>query len=339
MTLQEKVMNDKDKSILSRILLIADIAALVAVSLFTVSAVKIMGEKCHELREADISKDHSGIIYYDDHLYAMLGFGIEIDARETGNEERMDEFITSSLRSIDERVYGTFAIYTMVIAAALALFLYETFRNKHILSIVLSTMLIYLLLFGVFALSSLIHEIPVYLPRGEACIGLIVSILSVVGGCCALGLLIRKIRFKKITALLAIPLVIALFIFGTIFEAQLYCPKQIESFDYITSSISEDYEGEYLYDDNRNVIIVDGKEYGPQLVDNPNYLKGAGRIGAFAFELADPYSGNGLELVRQFNLEDGNIASGQGLPYWVYLIYGIKALCWIALSSMIKEKA
>ena len=113
---------ERKKSLLGKILLVAGIAALLTVSFFTVRAVKVMSRNYQELRNTDCSRDLSGTVFYDDGLYAVLGYGIELDSRETGNQERMDEFLSSSLRHIDERFCAAAVIYTLVIVTVIALF-------------------------------------------------------------------------------------------------------------------------------------------------------------------------------------------------------------------------
>ena len=150
-----------------------------------------------------------------------------------------------------------------------------------------------------------------------------VSLLSVIGGHCAFGLLLRKIPFKNVVSVFAIPVIIALFLLGTVLSGQLYTDPEIESFDYVAEQTGDAYGNAY-YDDDKNVIIVDGREYKPELVENPDHLKGIARIAAFVFEVLNPYSGNSLEMIRQI------IEKTPAL--WAVLFYSVKALCWIVLS-------
>ncbi len=66
---------------------------------------------------------------------------------------------------------------------------------------------------------------------------------------------------------------------GTGFEGRLYSSPTTDSFDYIAQEIKphiydKDFDGDVYYDEEKNVLILNGEEYEPRQVDNPDYLTG-----------------------------------------------------------------
>ncbi len=87
------------------------------------------------------------------------------------------------------------------------------------------------------------------------------------------------------------------------------------------------------YDENKNAVIVDGREYAPQLIDNADAYHGLQRAGAYVFELLNPYSGNSLYFLE---ISEEKIR----LSVIVLLLYGMKACMWTMLCGLntAKEK-
>ena len=156
------------------------------------------------------------------------------------------------------------------------------------------------------------------------------SLLSVTGGSCALGLMLRRIKYKKIAAVLAIPLVFVLFLVGTGIEAGLYSPKTVSSFSYVTELVGEENLGDYRYDDEKDAVVGNGQEFPPEIVPNPEHSVGAERAAGLAFTVINPYAGNGLELLRQ--------ALYAEIPLWAVLLPIVKSVFWIGLAALAPGK-
>ncbi|MBQ6395575.1 MAG: hypothetical protein IJH87_04455, partial [Atopobiaceae bacterium] len=155
----------------------------------------------------------------------------------------------------------------------------------------------------------------------------IASIASVAGGGCAFALLLRNVGAKQIVAVVALPLSIGLIISGSLVEAGIFAVPTFDSFDYVISTIPEDRIDEAYYDEDLDAIVFDGIEYPPEKVPNPNLLEGPKRIAGIAYELLNPFAGNCIDMVRQFDDE-------VSIPVWIYPIYLLKAFVWMLLSSL-----
>ena len=129
-----------------------------------------------------------------------------------------------------------------------------------------------------------------------------------------------------------IPVILLLYLFSAQFEARLLMDPNADSFDYLYETLRE--SDEPVYDPERNVMVVNGKEYPPESVPNPEYLTGASRIGAVAFEVIDPWSGSPLELAREIAESESASPGRDLLPAWFLALYAVKALLWIAASAL-----
>ena len=325
--------NKKIRRAAGLVLCLCGLALFLAAAVLTFSALGRLGENYLRFAQADLTEDFNDAVIYDDHLYAQLAFGIEILSSEPGKAERMDAFLAGAMPLIYERILAAGVLYTMLVTAAGALFLYNRWGRspkKHTAAILLYPLAIYLLFLAVVFGGSAFRRIPVpALPR-EAVVPLVLSVVSVMAGECALGVLLRKIRYKTAAAVAAVPLVFALFLVGTALEGRFFSPPYTESFSYITATVEEDYTGEFYYDEEKNVVVLDGQEYPPEQAPNEDHLTGVEKLGAVVFEALVPCSGNGLALIRADAQLD--------LPAWAVCLYVMKAICWTVACALIPEK-
>ena len=325
----------KKKDLFRIITIVAFIAFLVALTVCSYMAVRQLSE-CYEfLKNGDIVKGFSGTIYYYDHIYASIGHGLEVLPNEQGAKQRLTEFLQTSLLSIDKRILSCGLVYTMF---GTSLLLYNLFsdkeesRRKQILKTVAAVFGTYVLFIGMINVLCALFHVPFYFPGFKDLLSIFAGLVCIVAGCCVFGILLRVIRFKRILAIVMVPVVLLLFLFSTSFEGQLYSPAEIDSFDYVyeidSRILDENFEGECYYDLDKNVMVVEGKEYPPEKVDNPEHLKGLSRISAFLYEAVDPYSGTTLYMAQEISeIESSPLIS---------LGYLLKAAFGIALSKFIK---
>ena len=311
----------------------AAICAFAAVMLFSFKAFRNLSDGYRAMKHADLSADYSGEISYDDHLYASVGYGVVLDSTVENKEASMRSFLDSSLRLIDRRIFSAGLVYTMLITALLVFPICEKHRDDRggmTVGIWVSAILIYLLyLGGIFGLHKY-FGIPFHIPGIRALVFLFVGFISVLGGNFVLAILISRPRrawLKIAFGILAVPAVYALFLFSFLFEAGLYSEPYIESFDYVAEIddrvLDENFEGAY-YDGEKNVLVVDGTEYEPQTVENPEHFTGKKRTGAIVYEMLDPYSGNSLDMVQQaLDTRFGPVIS---------LLYAVKGMFWMLLG-------
>ncbi|MBQ7687770.1 MAG: hypothetical protein IJT27_00995 [Clostridia bacterium] len=329
-----KKINEKT---IGKLLIAAGILFCVIVLAASFLAIRNLRADYLNLTQLDLSEDTSATISYDDRLYASMGAGIEIDHNDNDNESRLADFIENSLRSVDTRILSCGILYVMMFVTVFAFPLYIKFgrnRKKHVLITAGCVFLSYAFFLAAVYLMFLAFRIPFYFPQRIQWLLIAVALTAVTGGSCFLAWLLRMIRYKKITAVLAIPLVFLLFILSASFEGQLFSPQTVDSFAFVADMeegvFDEDYEGEVYYDSEKNVLVLNGKEYEPEQIENPDSLHGAGRIGAYAFELLDPYSGNGLFLIYE--------AAEITVEPIFLILYTLKALAWIILPLCIQRK-
>ena len=325
--------DEKARKAVGLILLCCGLALLIVVSAMTFSAIGKLSKDYRQFTEADLTEDFSAALLYDDRVYAQLAYGIEILSTDPDKTEQLESFLDTAPAMIYDRILAVGVLYTMLASAAGALFLYNRWgkhAKKHTAAILLYPLLLYAVFFAVVAAASAAHQIPFPALPGKAVAFLALCLACVMAGECALGLLLRVIKFKMIAGLAAVPLAFALFIFGTGLEGRLYCAPYAESFSYVAVTVPEDYTGEYYYDDEKNVVVLDGQEYPPRQEPNEDYLTGAKKAGAVAFEALVPCSGNGIELIR----EEAELE----IPVWALCLYVLKALGWAAACALVPVK-
>ena len=172
--------------------------------------------------------------------------------------------------------------------------------------------------------------IPFSLPGGGALFALCAGGFTLCGGSCALGWLLRREKGRIPLALLAIPAGAALLTAGMIAEARLFMAPEVDSFDSLYASVSGEELDRMYYDAGKNVMVLDGTEYPPERVPNPDAAHGAGQWLRAAFEAVNPWSGVGLATVRQF--EECTV------PGWVTPLYLLKGAVWIALPLLLRRR-
>ncbi len=331
-------MNNRAKRTFGIVSFIVGIVMFVAIVFMTVLAIKRVSISYHSLKQMDLSSDFSGSITYVDHIYGALGCGIEIDHNDSNKDAQMTAFLESSLKAINGTMLSCSLLYVMVIVTVMAFWLYSLFgqnKIKHIVSIILSVLVIYALLVMTIIISHSALKMPFYFPLGAEWIILAVSILGVISGSCILAWMLRIIRYKCAVAIIAVPLVMLLFVIGTGFEGQLYSSPTVDSFDYVAQEIEpriydKDFDGNVYYDEEENVLVLNGEKYEPRQVANPDYLTGVARWGTILFEILSPYAGNGLFMIYK--------AAEITVSPFVLLLYALKSSVLIVLPALLRKK-
>ncbi|MBQ7223507.1 MAG: hypothetical protein IJS38_02945 [Erysipelotrichaceae bacterium] len=327
--------NEKRNNIYEKLSLII---ALGFFLLMLIMNMKAIGKMAADYRQLNIAGNQGlkGTISYDDHFYGQMMFGIEIVPNEIDGALHLKNFQTAAVTRIDNRITGCGILYAMFTTALMSYFLYSSSRHdrlKQVRNTVLTALGLYVGYIGFAVVMHLVNGLPISFFGGSLLL-LAVSLFSLVAGSCALITMIRVVRHKKAVALAAIAVVFALFLVSSSLEGRLYSLKKIESFAYIAEIDPRygdpAYDGLMYYDETRNVVIIDDKEYPPQEIDNPEYLSGLARVGALLFEGADPYSGSSLYMMAQ----EVEMAVSPA----VIAAYLIKAAAWIFLATLMSEK-
>ena len=315
----------------------AAVLVLILLLYLSLSAVRRLAEDLNRNHTTDPEQGFDAVLTYDDSLYAVVLYGQEILPGDPDHEDHLETFERSSLEKIGSRIFSAGAVYTLFVICVLTYYIYTASNNNTVLyakSTSFFTVIIYIVyIFFVWIFHNAMR-IPFYLPSWNDLFMVITGVLPIIGGTCAAGMLLRKIRFKKTAAVIIIPVILVLFLFSFALEFGLFEEEKIRSFDYVADLDSRILEDEYAdqayYDDEKDVLIFDGKEYPPEMLDNPDHLSGAARAGALLYELAFPYAGSSMPLVGQ--------ETGAEIPFFIYLIYILKSFCWTFLPIYLKKK-
>ena len=324
--MKQKRLND----LFTGLLVIAAVLFFCLLLFRSYNAAKEMGGQYHILKNADLSRPVSETIYYSDKLYAELGFGVSVTPDTPDRQEFFDNWLLTSVTALDSRLLGVGCVYPLVLGTLSAYPLYRFFgkeRGRHILAIAVSTIAFYLLYLLFIRIIHAVNGLPFYFPARFLLLAG-VSVLSLAGGFCALGALLRSVRYKKIAALLVFPLIAVLFLTGFVTEYGLYSPSHIDSFDYL-AEVDNTILEEGVYDPERNAVIYNGAEYPPQQSENPDHFTGASRILAVLYETVNPFSGNQLAM--------GESTGDLTVPSAALAAYSVKALLWILLPNFLNK--
>lgn len=321
----------KASRVVAFLLLIASVLALAAVVFMEVKAVGALGENYHDLASKELSEEERSLIACDDGLLIMLAYA------STDTASTMASFLESSLRNIFVRILTAGVVYTAAVTTFSSLFLARRFgekKGKHILSILLSGILVYLVFLAAVFWATLSNKLPLYLPDGKTVLLIILGLLAVLAGNAAFGLWMRHAKWKLPVAAPAVILVGVTYLFGSLFESGLYSPQTVDSFDYLETIepaiFDEDYAGDAYFDETQNAVIVIGTAYPPKESPNPDHFTGLKRTGAILFEALDPYSPFALPLIAH--------AAELNIPPLSELLYFAKSLLWILLPALIGKK-
>ena len=327
--------NKKDR-LFGYLALAAGMILLLAVLAITVSAAKDTAEQYHQLLEADLSRPLTEMISYSDHLYAELGFGFSTDPEDPVTPGEYKAFLADSLARIDQRILSCGIIYTMVICSVFAYPVFLSNKNdlrKHLLAVALVTAVVFTLISVAAVVSFSASGVPFYYPDMFRLMLICAGVVSAIAGHFTVALLLRAVRLKKLTAVAVVPLTVLLFMFGAVLQGGLYSPEMQDSFDYVYELderlLDPDFTDAY-YDEEKNVLVVEDMEYPPRQVENGDHYRGIVRIGAYVYDILDPFSGCTLSMVQEIIEER--------MPVKVVVLHYIYAALWLALPMLIKRK-
>ncbi len=330
----------KSELIIGKIALLIGAFFLCASIFMMYSAISQLSDDYRDVSSADLSQEYSGTLSYDDHIYAQLVFGLMNDPADGQREAFRAGFIKDSLSAIDKRIISTSLFYVLIVTTLLQFWLYQKNRHnfmQHFLFTGITVLLLFTCYFvAAYALNAA-FKVPYYFPPAQDFLTITASLLTVIAGSIVLAAIIRWIRYKTVTSVLAVFAAVMLFMFSSVTESGLISDRTVESFAYIqeidSRILDENYDGPLYYDEERNVVVIGDTVYEPQYEPNPDYFTGVKRIGAVCFEAVNPYGGSGLYLISD--------AIEKMLSPLTSGLYVIKAAIWTVLASMftiIKEK-
>lgn len=293
-------MKQKGKA-LGYVLFTLAVAAFVMMAALTASAIRELGTSYREASEMDPTGGSVVQLGYFDHLYADVGQGMEFAPNDTNFHQTLAEFLEDTLRFIQLRVLAAGLIYAVVVSVPMALLFASLHPGEPDTSArltALAGLLAYVLFVVVAVVSAIVFDVPLYLPRSVALIALLAGFFGIELGNMVVGLIVGTVRHKGLVTVIAIPVALALVLFGIVTAFFVFSEPYVDSFDYVAEADSQALEEGY-YDSERNVLVVGDTEYAPEQLPNPEHATGAARIGAIAYEVLNPYSGSVIELVRE----------------------------------------
>ena len=322
------------------IMTVIAVAFLVGVCILSVLASRDFAGTYHIFAEADLSQDFSGELVYDDHFGLQAHHGASFVGGEEGNDAFRDEYLRINLRDMDRTIVFVCTFYALFTNLLLAYPLWRRFGRRkgvHVAAIALSVLGAFAIVLGSILMTHAACATPFSFPAGRSLATLAVGLLSGIGGLCAVGLLLRLIRWKRIAAVLVIPLVFVIAV--PLLEEGLFTTPTEESFDsaraYYESLGGESFEGPVYYDDERHIMVIGDREFEPQMVANPDYYVGWQRALAIAAEAVNPFSGHALTMILSSEGMGGAIPA---IPAGALALYALKALAWIVLPVVLPRR-
>ncbi len=324
-------MKTKKMSALSRLLLAAAVIALLFVCYRLSSSFMQFGRDYQRLAKVDADNGFNETITYNDGMLITLGYGREIDASDPNGEKEKLRFLKDATSRSRMFCFAALPVYAMFVSALSLLFIHERFaedRRKQIILTAAVSVFVSVLLMEVVYVSMFFAKLTAYLPNKPEALAVAAGIFAVAAGNCAVMLLLQKIRFKKTLALALMPFLLVTYLLCGAVENRLFVEDKVESFDYVYAIAGDDIDSMY-YDEEKNVMVYDGKEYGPQMVVNLDALQQPVKTLAIGYEVINPYSGIFVDMAGFSTSRDLRI------PVSLYIM---KALCWIGFPVFLIRK-
>ena len=216
----------------------AAVLVLILLLYLSLSAVRRLAEDLNRNHTTDPEQGFDAVLTYDDSLYAVVLYGQEILPGDPGHEDHLETFERSPLEKIGSRIFSAGAVYTLFVICVLTYYIYTTSNNSAVLyakSTSFFTVIIYIVyIFFVWIFHNAMR-IPFYLPSWNDLFMVITGVLPIIGGTCAAGMLLRKIRFKKTAAVIIIPVILSSF--SSVSRLNSDCLRKKKSEASITSQI------------------------------------------------------------------------------------------------------
>ena len=330
-------MKRKQRNIGGFVSLAAAILMMAFICYSSFTATKKLALTYNQFKDLPLTEDTDVSLGYNDGMYACVLYGENIIANQPNTKDHLDTFLNNTLKKLDERIFAAGPVYTFMVSFHLVYYLYTICNDNasyYVLYALFFTIMIFVFYIVTCVVLHTINGLSFHIPDTQGLLIIFTSLLAVIAGNCAAGLLIRKVKWKKSLSVILIPMAFIMFLFSAQLEIRFLAPSSIQSFDYVVELkpdiLDDDYEGEAYYDEQKNALIVNGKEYPPEMVENPDSISGIYKATAILYEAADPYSGIFLYISQ--------LEMGQKISLLIVAAYIIKSLIWIFIPLSKKEK-
>ena len=304
------------------------IVVYIFVFIMNLSNIMDFGESYDDAVNLTSYADTNVFLFYND----ILCQNIQRTDLEGLNEADGRAYFNECLPRLREIYTGSFIscsiIYTFLAFLFLQYFLFkknEFCAKKHYRDVVLGHALCCIVYMGIVFFTLLSKGFVMTLRTPNIILILICQLLVMLSASVVYAWIMRRIRFKKITACMIIVLSVIFYYGGIISEINLSYPKTEESFDYLYEIDdrfrNNDSDVLQYYDPQTSQMIIGEDVYDPEYVPNPKYIGGVKRVALIGFEVVNP-----LANINRFGFDlEGETA------VWNTLLYMLKSIAMLAL--------
>lgn len=266
--------------------------------------------------------------------FFSIGFGMEGSAVESVAFKEYQDFMQGKTAIINEAVYCDIAFYMLMSLCAGSLFLKEHFPKKWMFA----DSAVYLFYTLAIRITYAVLKLPVNMMGFRSFVYIGISFLSMLAFLSLTEMLLTVGKRKIIMAALSVILLSVFYFTGFFAKFCLLSPEEIPSFDYLYEADErygdEAYDDLIYYDSVKGVMVIDGEEYAPELVKNPNSVQGIERVLYQLIEGVNPSAGVYLgTIVRSIENEtESTVSLSEAFPY------ALQAAAWLTVNILIIKK-
>ncbi len=169
-------------------------------------------------------------VVYFDHLYYDHGFVLKIPPNTADPSVLVQNLLDDIPRYVSADLFNSIVTYSALICTVGALFLYGLTQEnpkRHLLLILLAPLVCVAVIAGLTWGVSSVCGLKLPFPSGSGSDFFFIGLLSLMAGGCAVGLLLRVVPFKKVAAVILIPVVLFLMMWVNKEEKALFVPDAI----------------------------------------------------------------------------------------------------------------
>ena len=246
-------------------------------------------------------------VVYFDHLYYDHGFVLKIPPNTADPSVLVQNLLDDIPRYVSADLFNSIVTYSAVICTVGALFLYGLAQDnprRYLLLILLTPPVFVGLIAGLTWGVSSLCGLRLPFPSGTGSDFFFIGLLSLMAGGCAVGLLLRVIPFKKVAAVILIPVVLFLLMWVNKEEKALFIPAATttETVSMVESIGAEEEEAAREEDEEESEPL------------------------AAVLTALFPFSGCDLWLVYEEGLE---------ISQWAVTVIMVKNAVWFALAVVL----
>lgn len=272
------------------------------------------------------------LAYYGDFSKAQFLLWGQHDETEAARE--YEDFMDYRSGEINEYIVCDVAVYAVILCALSLLAIQSLMPGKESIA----AMVIYAAYLLIIVITMLIKGIPLKMFGWESVLLIICGFLSVLSFESAMAMIMSHFNKKLLIAFIVLALTAGFYLSGFMAKVYLISPAKIPSFEYLLDIDErfgeEGYDDIIYYDNEKDVMVIDGKEYEPVLVDNSEHANGMMRPVLYGLEVINPSAGVYLEHAVRIINDEYQVDTPAILPY----AYIVHSLLWITARKLLYGK-